>query len=51
AARGARTVTVGLGFAAFGLVLRRHRRLYGRYLALLGGGFAVGLGVIVHGWG
>ncbi|MFE6763624.1 lysophospholipid acyltransferase family protein [Streptomyces sp. NPDC057689] len=51
AARGSRTLTVGLAFAAFGLLLRRHRRLYGRYLALLGVGFAVGLGLIVHGWG
>ncbi|MCX0246202.1 1-acyl-sn-glycerol-3-phosphate acyltransferase, partial [Streptomyces drozdowiczii] len=51
AARGGRTLTVGLAFGAFGLLLRRHRRLYGRYLALLGGGFAVGLGLIVRGWG
>ncbi|MEU8702155.1 lysophospholipid acyltransferase family protein [Streptomyces sp. NPDC048680] len=50
AARGSRTLTVGLGFAAFGLMTRRHRRHYGRYLALLGGGFAVGLALIVHGW-
>ncbi|MCM2411506.1 MULTISPECIES: lysophospholipid acyltransferase family protein [unclassified Streptomyces] len=49
-ARGSRTLTVGLGFAAFGLLMRRHRRHYGRYLALLGGGFAVGLSLIVHGW-
>lgn len=49
-ARGSRTLTVGLGFAAFGLLLRRHRRHYGRYLVLLGGGFAAGLALIVHGW-
>ncbi|MFF3173757.1 lysophospholipid acyltransferase family protein [Streptomyces sp. NPDC057900] len=50
AARGSRTLTVGLAFAGFGLLLRRHRRRYGRYLVLLGGGFAVGLSLIVHGW-
>lgn len=50
AARGSRTLTVGLAFAGFGLLLRRHRRHYGRCLALLGGGFAAGLGLIVHGW-
>lgn len=50
AARGSRTLTVGLAFAGFGLLLRRHRRHYGRFLALLGGGFAVGLSLIVHGW-
>ncbi|WP_299533760.1 lysophospholipid acyltransferase family protein [uncultured Streptomyces sp.] len=50
-ARGARTLTVGLGFAALGLIMRRHRRHYGRYLVLLGGGFAVGLTLIVRGWG
>lgn len=49
-ARGARTLTVGLGFAGFGLLMRRHRRWYGRYLVLLGGGFAAGLALIVHGW-
>ncbi|MFE4648584.1 lysophospholipid acyltransferase family protein [Streptomyces sp. NPDC056707] len=49
-ARGARTLTVGLGFAGFGLLMRRHRRHYGRYLVLLGGGFATGLSLIVHGW-
>ncbi|MEU1432816.1 lysophospholipid acyltransferase family protein [Streptomyces sp. NPDC005775] len=51
AARGSRTLTVGLAFAGFGLLLRRHRRQYGRYLVLLGGGFAAGLSMIVHGWG
>lgn len=50
AARGSRTLTVGLAFAGFGLLMRRHRRRYGRYLALLGGGFAAGLSLIVHGW-
>ncbi|MFF3957663.1 lysophospholipid acyltransferase family protein [Streptomyces sp. NPDC001890] len=50
-ARGSRTLTVGLGFAAFGLLMRRHRRQYGRYLVLLGGGFAAGLALIVNGWG
>ncbi|MFG2597454.1 lysophospholipid acyltransferase family protein [Streptomyces sp. NPDC048462] len=50
AARGSRTLTVGLGLAGFGLLTRRHRRHYGRYLATLGGGFAVGLSLIVHGW-
>lgn len=50
-ARGSRTLTVGLGFAAFGLLMRRHRRQYGRYLVLLGGGFAAGLSLIVNGWG
>ncbi|MFI6651634.1 lysophospholipid acyltransferase family protein [Streptomyces sp. NPDC050529] len=49
-ARGSRTLTVGFAFAGFGLLLRRHRRRYGRYLALLGGGFAAGLSLIVHGW-
>ncbi|MFI5748428.1 lysophospholipid acyltransferase family protein [Streptomyces sp. NPDC051644] len=49
-ARGSRTLTVGLGFAAFGLLMRRHRRHYGRCLVLLGGGFTVGLSLIVHGW-
>ncbi|MEV6749184.1 lysophospholipid acyltransferase family protein [Streptomyces sp. NPDC051080] len=50
-ARGSRTLTVGLGFAAFGLLMRRHRRRYGRYLVLLGGGFTAGLSMIVAGWG
>ncbi|WPW31598.1 lysophospholipid acyltransferase family protein [Streptomyces atratus] len=50
AARGSRTLTLGLGFAAFGLLMRRHRRHYGRCLILLGGGFTVGLSLIVHGW-
>nr|WP_242436877.1 1-acyl-sn-glycerol-3-phosphate acyltransferase [Streptomyces sp. CB02488] len=50
AARGSRTLTVGLGLAGFGLLLRRHRRHYGRFLVLLGGGFTVGLSLIVHGW-
>ncbi|MET9659578.1 lysophospholipid acyltransferase family protein [Streptomyces sp. NPDC006510] len=50
-ARGSRTLTVGLGFAAFGLLMRRHRRQYGRYLVLLGGGFAAGLSLIVASWG
>ncbi|WP_326768026.1 1-acyl-sn-glycerol-3-phosphate acyltransferase [Streptomyces sp. NBC_01591] len=49
-ARGSRTLTVGLGFAAFGLLMRRHRRQYGRYLVLLGGGFTAGLSLIVNGW-
>lgn len=51
AARGSRTLTVGLALAAFGLLMRRHRRHYGRYLVLLCGGFAVGLALIVRGWG
>ncbi|MEU9322103.1 lysophospholipid acyltransferase family protein [Streptomyces sp. NPDC048295] len=50
AARGSRTLAVGLGFAAFGLLMRRHRRRYGRFLVLLGGGFAAGLSLIVTGW-
>ncbi|MFI6641050.1 lysophospholipid acyltransferase family protein [Streptomyces sp. NPDC050504] len=49
-ARGARTLSVGLGFAAFGLLMRRHRRRYPLYLALLGGGFTIGLSLIVAGW-
>ncbi|MFD5190679.1 lysophospholipid acyltransferase family protein [Streptomyces sp. NPDC058357] len=49
-ARGSRTLTVGLGFAAFGLLMRRHRRRYGQYLVLLGGAFAAGLSLIVAGW-
>ncbi|MFE6667137.1 hypothetical protein ACFVFH_26700 [Streptomyces sp. NPDC057697] len=49
-ARGSRTLTVGLGFGAFGLLMRRHRRRYGPYPALLGGGFAAGLSLIVTGW-
>ncbi|MFF3395125.1 lysophospholipid acyltransferase family protein [Streptomyces sp. NPDC002669] len=50
-ARGSRTLTVGLGFAALGMLMRRHRRHYGRYLVLLGGGFTAGLSLIVAGWG
>ncbi|MGW1975282.1 lysophospholipid acyltransferase family protein [Streptomyces sp. NPDC001889] len=50
AARGSRTLTVGLGFAALGLLLRRWRRWYGGYLVLLGGVFAVGLALIVRAW-
>ncbi|MFI0981813.1 lysophospholipid acyltransferase family protein [Streptomyces sp. NPDC021093] len=49
-ARGARTLAVGLGFAAFGLLMRRWRRLYPGYLVLLGTGFAAGLTLIVLGW-
>ncbi|MER5891068.1 lysophospholipid acyltransferase family protein [Streptomyces sp. NPDC001941] len=49
-ARGARTLTVGAGFGALGLLLRRWRRHYGRYLALLGAGFTTGLWLIVAGW-
>ncbi|MEV0094081.1 lysophospholipid acyltransferase family protein [Streptomyces sp. NPDC050738] len=49
-ARGTRTLAVGLLFAAFGLLMRRFRRYYGRYLILLGAGFATGLGLIVTGW-
>ncbi|KIZ13959.1 glycerol acyltransferase [Streptomyces natalensis ATCC 27448] len=49
-ARGSRTLTVGLAFAALGAVGRPWRRWYAGYLALLGGGFAVGLGVIVASW-
>ena len=49
-ARGSRTLTVGLGFGAFGFLAHRLRRRYGTYLALLGGGFTVGLSLIVAGW-
>ncbi|QLE76281.1 1-acyl-sn-glycerol-3-phosphate acyltransferase [Streptomyces rectiverticillatus] len=49
-ARSGRTVSVGLAFAALGVVGRRLRRFYAVYLGLLGGGFAVGLGLIVTGW-
>ncbi|MFF0741878.1 lysophospholipid acyltransferase family protein [Streptomyces sp. NPDC004111] len=49
-ARGTRTVAVGLGFAAFGMLMRRWRRLYPEYLVLLAGGFAAGLSVIVLSW-
>ncbi|MFD9908477.1 lysophospholipid acyltransferase family protein [Streptomyces sp. NPDC059063] len=48
--RGSRTLTVGLGFGAFGFLAHRLRRRYGTYLALLSGGFATGLGLIVAGW-
>ncbi|MFI8929786.1 lysophospholipid acyltransferase family protein [Streptomyces sp. NPDC053474] len=48
--RGSRTLTVGLGFGAFGFLAHRLRRHYGAYLALLGGGFATGLGLIMAGW-
>ncbi|MFD7527650.1 hypothetical protein ACFV8E_08540 [Streptomyces sp. NPDC059849] len=50
-ARGSRTLTVGLGFAAFGLLMRRHRRRYGHCPVLLGGGFTAGLSMIVAGRG
>ncbi|WP_392672766.1 lysophospholipid acyltransferase family protein [Streptomyces sp. LN785] len=50
AARGSRMLTVGAVFAGFGLLMRRHRRRYGRWLALLGGGFTAGLALVVHGW-
>ncbi|GHC49407.1 hypothetical protein GCM10010507_26400 [Streptomyces cinnamoneus] len=50
AARSVRTVGVGLAFAALGAAGRRLRRLYPLYLALLGTGFALGLGLIVAGW-
>ncbi|MGW4206125.1 lysophospholipid acyltransferase family protein [Streptomyces sp. NPDC004726] len=50
AARGSRTLMVGLAFAALGVLLRRYRRYYPVYLALLGGGFALGLSLIVSGW-
>lgn len=49
-ARGTRTLTVGVAFAALGLLLRRYRRFYGGYLVLLGGAFTVGLSLIVAGW-
>ncbi|QEU97296.1 1-acyl-sn-glycerol-3-phosphate acyltransferase [Streptomyces kanamyceticus] len=48
--RGSRTLTVGLAFGAFGFLAHRFRRFYGRYLALLGAGFAAGLSLIVAGW-
>ncbi|MFD5182925.1 1-acyl-sn-glycerol-3-phosphate acyltransferase [Streptomyces sp. NPDC058372] len=50
AARGARTLGVGAAFGLLGFLLHRLRRCYGTYLVLLGGGFAVGLGLIVRGW-
>lgn len=50
AARGSRTLTVGLVCAALGLLLRRYRRFYGSYLVVLGGGFTLGLSLIVSGW-
>ncbi|MEV0370877.1 lysophospholipid acyltransferase family protein [Streptomyces sp. NPDC050636] len=49
-ARGTRTLTVGLAFAALGAAARPWRRRYPLYLALLGSGFTVGLALIVHGW-
>ncbi|MEU9116519.1 lysophospholipid acyltransferase family protein [Streptomyces sp. NPDC048483] len=49
-ARGSRTLAVGLAFAGLGALARPWRRRYPVYLALLGSGFAVGLGVIVAGW-
>ncbi|MFI9051184.1 lysophospholipid acyltransferase family protein [Streptomyces sp. NPDC053427] len=49
-ARGSRTLTVGLAFAALGALARPWRRRYPVYLGLLGGGFAVGLGIIVTSW-
>lgn len=48
--RGSRTLTVGLAFGAFGFLVHRLRRFYGLYLALLGGGFTLGLALIVTGW-
>ncbi|MEU5999208.1 lysophospholipid acyltransferase family protein [Streptomyces sp. NPDC047197] len=48
--RGSRTLTVGLAFGAFGFLAHRLRRFYGPYLALLGGGFTIGLSLIVTGW-
>ncbi|MGW6057951.1 lysophospholipid acyltransferase family protein [Streptomyces sp. NPDC055189] len=48
--RGSRTLTVGLAFGAFGFLVHRLRRFYVLYLALLGGGFAIGLSLIVTGW-
>ncbi|MEV0324178.1 lysophospholipid acyltransferase family protein [Streptomyces sp. NPDC050658] len=48
--RGSRTLTVGLAFGAFGFLVHRLRRLYGLYLVLLGGGFTIGLSLIVAGW-
>lgn len=49
-ARGGRTLTVGAAFAVLGLLLRRFRRHYGAYVALLGAGFAAGLSLVVAGW-
>ncbi|MFJ9850064.1 lysophospholipid acyltransferase family protein [Streptomyces sp. NPDC101150] len=49
-ARGSRTLTTGLAFAALGAAARPWRRRYPVYLGLLGSGFAVGLGVIVARW-
>ncbi|MFJ8670481.1 lysophospholipid acyltransferase family protein [Streptomyces sp. NPDC093589] len=49
-ARGTRTLTVGLAFAALGAAARPWRRRYPAYAALLGGGFTLGLGMIVNGW-
>ncbi|WTK93755.1 1-acyl-sn-glycerol-3-phosphate acyltransferase [Streptomyces sp. NBC_01508] len=49
-ARGSRTLTVSAGFAVLGLLLRRFRRHYGAYVALLAAGFAAGLSLIVAGW-
>ncbi|MFI6092738.1 lysophospholipid acyltransferase family protein [Streptomyces sp. NPDC051218] len=48
--RGSRTLTVGLAFGALGFLVHRLRRFYGLYLALLGGGFTLGLSLIVTGW-
>ncbi|MCX5385863.1 1-acyl-sn-glycerol-3-phosphate acyltransferase [Streptomyces sp. NBC_00083] len=48
--RGSRTLTVGVVFAGAALLARRWRRWYGAYLALLGTGFAVGLGLVVGAW-
>lgn len=50
AARSVRTLSVGLGFAALGVLGRRLRRLYPLYLVLLGGGFTAGLALIVTAW-
>ncbi|MGA4839418.1 lysophospholipid acyltransferase family protein [Streptomyces sp. G45] len=50
AARGSRTLAVGLGFGAFGFLAHRLRRFYGAYLALLGAGFTAGLTLIVANW-
>ncbi|MFI5805368.1 lysophospholipid acyltransferase family protein [Streptomyces sp. NPDC051561] len=49
-ARGTRTLTVGLAFAAFGLLMRRWRRLYPGYLMLLGPAFTAGLTLVVLSW-
>ncbi|MEU8958172.1 lysophospholipid acyltransferase family protein [Streptomyces sp. NPDC048518] len=48
--RGSRTLTAGLAFGAFGFLAHRLRRRYGLYLALLAGGFAAGLSLVVAGW-